>query len=214
MDDKIQQWYVHLIDVYGISKATFLLAEKLYDDYDDKSNMREMQIVLINALFHSAAVNIGRILDNDENGINVHKFLATYCTEEKTKITFMVDLAAVERLRKRRNKILVHADKGLLSQDVYERFPLYISDLKSILKSLEDLLLPLGKKITGNSVAGINQKTGEWDFEPTRQVETQYTIFKDMLAKCRRIERYMGEKYPYEFLRICYDKGENENGQT
>lgn len=204
MDNKIQQWYTYLIEVYGISKATVVLAEKLFDDYDDKSNMREISIVLINALFHSAAINISRILDHDENGINIHKFLATYCTDTKSQLTFMVDLAAVERLRKRRNKILVHADKIVLSQEAYEKIPLYIGDLKSILKSLENLLFPLAKEITGACIAGKNLNTGEWDFHITRQVETKYEIFKNMLSDYRQMEQCMHESL----------KKELNNGQT
>lgn len=214
MEDKIQQWYAYLLDVYGISKATTVLAEKIYGDYDDKSKMREMEIILINALFHSAAVNISRIFDHDENGVNVHKFLAIYSTATKSKLTFMVDLAAVERLRKRRNKILVHADKVVLDPDVYQKFPLYIEDLKSILKSLEDLLFPLAEEITGSSVASIDQKTGIWSLETTRQVENQYGDFKKLLNQYEQMALCMRESCPNEFLRIIYDKGEDQNGQT
>lgn len=214
MDNKILQWYEYLIEVYGISKATVILAEKLLDDYDDKSNMKELEIILINALFHSASVNISRILDHDENGVNIHKFLATYSTDKKSRLTFMVDLAAVERLRKRRNKLLVHADKVVLSQEAYEKFPLYIEDLKSILKSLENLLFPLSKEIIGACIAGKNLNTGEWDFSIARQVETQYGIYKNMLSQYRQMKIYMRENCPDELFRIYYTKEEADDGQT
>lgn len=198
MDDKIKQWYEYLIEVYGISKATVVLAEKILQDYDNESQFREMQIIIVNALFHSASINICRILDHDENGINVHKFLTTYCTDTRSQLTFLVDLAAVERLRKRRNKILVHADKIGLSQDVCEKIPLYINDLKSILKSLENLLFPLAKEIIGGCIAGKNLSTGEWDFRTTRQVATEYEIFQNMLSNYRQMEECVHESLKKE----------------
>lgn len=207
MDDNLKEQYEFLEETYIISKATFILAEKIYHDYDETDNRtRDMSIIFINALFHSAAVNICRILDHDANGINIHKFLTTYCAVYNTTINVTVDCAAVERLRKRRNKALVHADKKLLNPDFSKDVPLYISDLDSILKSLEKLLLSVAKKVTGTSI-DLNKNT--------RQIEIQYDSFADMLTKYAQMGEFMKQNHSNELLAILYSTKEDaNNGQA
>lgn len=201
MDNKVKEQYEFLKETYVIAKSTLVFAKKLYCDYDENDNTtKDMQIILINALFHSAAVNICRILDNDANGLNIHNFISSYCVNTGNSITFMVDLAAVERLRKRRNKSLVHADKSILKPDFSEKFKLYIDDLDSILNSLKGLLISAAKEITGASL--------DADYN-ARQIEIRYDSFTNMLIKYDQMKEFMKQNHPNELLGILYSKKED-----
>lgn len=207
MDNSLKVQYEFLEETFILSKTTLLLAKKLYCDYAraDKTT-KEMLIIFINALFHSAAVNICRLLDRDDNGINIYKFLTAYCEAKSAAMELALDFAAVERLRKRRNKALVHADKKLLNPNFSNDIPLYISDLDSVLASVEKLLCFVAKGITGESV----------DLDViTRQIEVRYDSYTDMISKNTQIWDFMKQNHPKELYSIIYSTKEiNNDGQT
>lgn len=202
VNTEIEKWYGELINVYGHAKSMTVLAKSMIHDFDATSNMADMQYMLIKGLYCTAALNICRIFDVGKDAGGIRQFRNTLYGEKAKKPKFQFDANAEKRLRDYRNKVLAHLDKVFLSIDLDKEFPLYLSDLESLLKSIEDELLPLAKNIVKASIAGINQETKEWYFPVVDRVEKEYTIFKNMLLTYRQMETYMKENHKCELLAI------------
>lgn len=199
---EIEKWYGELINVYGHAKSMTVLAKRMARDFDATSNMADMQYMLIKGLYCTAALNICSMFDTDKDAGGILQFRNTLYGEKAKKPKFQFDTTAEKRLRDHRNKVLAHLDKVFLYVDVDKDFPLYLSDLESLLKSIEDELLPLAKNIVKASIAGINQETKEWYFSIVDKVEKEYIIFKNMLLTYRQMEAYMKENHKCELFAI------------
>lgn len=213
MEDKIRSWYEFLIDICERSRAATVLAEKIYLDFDNKSTTRDIEIITIISLYHSAAINLFQIFDTDSCSLSVHQFRSDYYGEKSKKPKFEFDKKAFDRLHDYRNKLLAHADQGVFFDGNLEELHLYIEDLKSLLKSIEDELFPLAKAITGE-VFGKDCTTDEWFFPTTRNVEVQYEGIRNAAQIYKKMYAYMKENCKMELFEIINEKGDNINGQT
>lgn len=213
MEDKIRQWYEFLIDLCERTKAATILAEKIYLDFNNKSATRDIEIMIITSLYHSAAINLYQIFDSKGCTLSIYQFRNAYYGKKSQKPKFKVDNKALKRLQDRRNQLLAHADQCTLFDDNMDKLNLYIEDLKSLLKSVEDELFPLSKTITGASFGRINS-TDEWYFQTTQNIVAQYEEIKDATRIYAEMISYMRKNCTVKLFEIIYGKGDKENGQA
>ena len=175
MNDEIKRHYDYILGIYEIAASEFTLGKKMLQDYHEQSHKEEIQIIVINALYHSLAVNLCKIVNSKEK-LNIYKLIRN----SGINTTFEIDDKIIERLISRRDKSLCHSDKINIQKDISEEYPLYTQDLKITLDSLSEILAMLSNPINGYSIAGRNIKTGEIEFDAVKRIERQYSAYKDM----------------------------------
>lgn len=182
--DDIRKWYEQLINVYGIAKCSVTIADKMLNDYDNNATEKELKAIIINSLYFSATINICKIIDNEQLGIK--RFRNKYYGLTKKKEKFQFDEQAFNRIKERRKRSLAHLDTVNLDENVEKILPVYINDLHSLLKSIENELFPLSKDILGGCLAGKRYGSNEWYFPLADQVEKEYDSMKNWAEECQK----------------------------
>lgn len=172
---------------------------------DELSEIRNLSTLLIDALIHSALVNIVKVYDDSkDNEINLrrlkNKVLQSKDIEFKSDVDAM-DLRqrlnaisdAEGRIRNRRNKQYAHSDKSLLSDDFTEVNPAYIEDMDKMIQCAMQILSIFSRAIDGVDFVSRDIKTGACSTTLGKKILFEW----DLLLKSSRDS--------YEFLRIIAD---------
>lgn len=214
--NEFEKNFQYFYDNCVISKQKIYIGKFLMNNPWLFNGLKNCRVVIVEALFHSAAVNLHKITYKKEE-LNILSF-GRQCLSEELYQEFEClkpKDADLKSLKNRRNKSLAHSDKENIKVDISKEYPLYIETLDRIAEAVEEMLEFIARNKKGVSFGGTNKKTGKHesliDFQVKRECEA--AIFSG--KKLFEIQNYMRKKHPNELLSILYSKeGNNDDGQA
>ena len=220
-DYSIEERFKYIHETFLFAMCEFTLSEMIFNDFiKEEPICKDLKIIVLDALFRSAAINTWKLLDDSKNSYNIYHLVnsCNQATKERNSdlspIKVTVDKDRVKRLKDRRNKSFAHPDPYNIAGDISEVYPLYISDVKEILNSLSETISRLSTRILGVSVGGRNIFTGEYSSLILDRVRQQYDYCKTQHSAYLQMAKYMKKYAPDVLLQIIYSQEDITNGQT
>lgn len=213
--------YKYLFDVYSISLAQYTLLKKLYEEYDSDSNVKEIELVIIQALTDSITINLCKILlDSNENKVTINNLINNYnryvkeSNNTKLKIFNKHNTINIEsekiKIRNRRNGIITHSTEGALSEKIVKETQLTFKIFERVFEYLSGVLGALCVPINGYSISGWNTVTGKFGDDIAKKIEIQFEMIQDHMYHYNLMHKYIKNKDPWELINIVYSKKNNK----
>ena len=210
--DQFNKEFSYLYDVCISTKQKIYIGRYILNHPELFNRFENCRRIIIDALFHSAAINLWKINDQSEE-INVVHFGNQYRKrddkEEKEKWKSLKPKQEdLNQLKVRRNKNLAHSDCENIQVDVSKEFPLYIETLERVVKANEMMLEYIYKAVNpATSLSGVDQRTGEHftllDMLIKSECENGIRYAKEIVA----MQKYMKEHCLGELFNIIYSEG-------
>ena len=208
--------FLYLYEICTVSKQKVTIGKYLLEHPEVFSAYHNCISIVVEALFHSAAVNICKITDEREAVTAIklaNKCKKGFSPEEKAKVKRLKPKKAdVDSLTTRRDKNLAHSDIENLSGNISQLFPLPIEALERVIDSTEALLEYLYFKKKSIHIDGFDKKTGKL----VSQIDSTICRECESTAKDHRVYKaladYVKKQNPQFLLDLIY--GEGNNGQT
>lgn len=177
-----------------------------------------LRIIMIDALFHSAAVDMCKIVSN-KNDITIKKFVNTWLDKSSTEQKDMLkknklDETDLNALIKRRNKELAHAGKESLNENISVLYPLRIDTLERIINNVEKRLQIVYGNRDGSLFRTIKQGDTEFANQLELKLNLEFAQIKNVANLYDKMFKFLREKFPNDLCKMMYSpekrKGEWE----
>lgn len=206
--DEFDKEFMYLYDICIMVKQKIYIGKFLLKHSELFNASKKCRLIIVDALFHSAAVNLCKISDSKE-AINVVSFGNKYRKKSNKEDkeawkALQPKKADLEQLQNRRNKNLVHSDRENIELDIDTEYPLYIETLERVATAEERMLDYIYKCNKSASIIGVDKKTGQpftlFDIITKKECEAVTMYAKRITA----MQKYMKEKHPAELAKIIY----------
>lgn len=207
--------FEYFYEICELSKQKVYIGKFILEHSELLEKYNTFRTVLVDALFHSAAVNIYKITGADEQ-LNITKFknkckeISKTFQKEKWNSIKWAD-ADLDYLEKRRHKNLAHSDRENITIDIIKEYPLTIEVLERVINATEAMLHYLYRLIKSVSLGGINTSTGEYMSVVDRRVKTECKSLQNMFEVSNAIFEHMKTSNPDKLFDIIYSDGERKS---
>lgn len=206
--------FSYLYDNCIISKQKIVIGKFMLEHPELFNASKNSRNVVIDALFHSAAINLWKIGAVTEQ-LNVVGFGNRYSKKstkedkEKWKKLKKKLEKNVEIISPRRNKSLAHSDRDNIKIDMQQEYPLYVGTLEETAMIEEEILEHIYSLVESVQLSGIDKETGEHftliDFNIKKECKTGIMYAKQIAE----IQKYMKENHLEKMVDIIYSAKEN-----
>lgn len=208
--------FLYLYEICTISKQKVTIGKYLLEHPEVFSAYQNCVSIIVEALFHSAAVNICKITDERETVTAIklaNKCKRAFSQEINEEIKRLKPKKKdLDILTNRRDKNLAHSDIENLSGNISQAFPLPIEVLERVIDSTKELLEYLYFEKKSIRIRCFDKKVGKF----VSQIDSTICRECEAIAKDRRIYKaladYVKKQNPLFLLELI--NGEENNGQT
>lgn len=206
-EENFDKEFQFLYNVCLKSKYKVWLGKKLLVEDNSLQIGDNLRKITIDALFHSAAVDICKIV-SDGNEITIQKFANKWKNKQQKELLkeCKLDKNELKELKNRRNRNLAHADIESLNENISSVYPLKIKTLEDIINTVEKHLQILG----GNKFADLFREIKSGDTKYENQLEMKLDMelmqIKNAASLNERMFKFLRKEFPEVLFRMIYSE--------